>query len=165
MTIALNVIVKRHRVIAYFTLAYAISWAIELPLAAVAQGWLHAPVPFRLHYLAAFGPMLSALLVTAATQGRTGIRQLLAGLLKWRVGLGWILFAALSPIALFAVAAAVGYATHGTGPDLSLFGEVDYLPYLSAGGAFLLWLLTFGLGKEIGWRVTHCRVFRRTTAR
>ena len=152
MTNAFNAVLKRHPVMAYFMLAYVISWAIELPLAAVAQGWVHASVPFGLHYLAAFGPMVSALLITAATEGRNGIHQLLTGLLKWRVGLGWMLFSILGPIALFVIAALVSYATQGTGPNLSFLGEVDYLPYLGPAGAFLLWLLTFGLGEEIGWR-------------
>jgi len=67
---------------AYFILADALSWAIELPLAAAAQGWLHTPVPPALHYLASIGPMLSALIVTAATEGRQGIRQLLAGVVN-----------------------------------------------------------------------------------
>jgi membrane protease YdiL (CAAX protease family) len=80
------------------------------------------------------------------------MRQLLAGVLKWRVGLGWMLFATLSPIALFAVAAVIGYATNRTWPDLALLGEVDYLPYLGIVGAFILWLLTFGVGEEVGWR-------------
>src|SRR4029079_18639698 len=134
---ALAILLKQHSVMAYFVLACAMSWAIELPLAASAQGWLQAPVPPALHYLASFGPMLSALIVTAVTEGRHGIRQLLAGLFKWHVGLGWMLFATLSPIALFAVAAVVGYATNRTWPDLALLGEVDYLPYLGIVGAFL----------------------------
>ncbi len=149
---ALAIVLKQHPVLAYFILAYALSWAIELPLAAAAHGWLHTPVPPTLHYLASFGPMLSALIITAATEGRQGIRHLLGGLLKWRVGLGWILVSILSPIALFALAAIVGYATNRTWPDLALLGDVDYLPYLGIVGAFMLWLLTFGLGEEIGWR-------------
>jgi uncharacterized protein len=142
---------KQHSVPAYFALAFAISWAIELPLVAASQGWLHVPVPSAIHYLASFGPLASALIITAATEGRHGLRQLLAGLVKWRVGLGWIL-ASLTPIALFAVAAIVGYVTDGSWPDLALLGEVDDLPYLGVAGAFLLWLLTFGIGEEIGWR-------------
>jgi uncharacterized protein len=149
---SLALLFKQHSLIAYFILAYAISWAVEIPLAASAQGWLRAPVPPAIHYLASFGPMLSALIVTAATEGRVGIRRLLAGLLKWRVGLGWILFAILSPITLFGVAAIVDYAANGKWPDLALLGEVDYLPYLGIIGAFLLWLFTFGLGEELGWR-------------
>lgn len=149
---SLAVFLKRHSIIAYFILAYAVSWAIEIPLAASAQGLLRVPVPLALHYLASFGPMISALILTAVIEGRKGIRELLAGLLKWRVGLGWILFSILSPIVLFVIAAIVGYKINGTLPDLYLLGEVDYLPYLGIGGAFLLWLLTFGLGEELGWR-------------
>jgi uncharacterized protein len=149
---SLAVLLRQHPVMAYCILAYTISWAVELPLATSAQGWLQLPVPFALHYLAAFGPMLAALIVTAATEGSTGIRHLLAGLVKWRVGLGWFLFSALSPIALFIVAVIAGYVTNGTWPDISLLGDVDYLPYLGIVGALVLWLFTFGVGEEVGWR-------------
>ncbi|MEP7358532.1 MAG: CPBP family intramembrane glutamic endopeptidase, partial [Anaerolineales bacterium] len=64
----------------------------------------------------------------------------------------WFLLAILAPIVLFGAAAAVGWATSGQAPNLALLGEVDDLPYLGIGGAFLLWLLTFGLGEEVGWR-------------
>jgi membrane protease YdiL (CAAX protease family) len=50
------------------------------------------------------------------------------------------------------VAALVGYAANGQWPNLGLLRVVEYLPYLGIGGAFLLWLLTFGLGEELGWR-------------
>ncbi|MCX6048860.1 MAG: type II CAAX endopeptidase family protein [Chloroflexi bacterium] len=149
---ALTNLLKQHPVVAYFILAYALSWAVEIPLAVSAQGWLRVPVPPALHYLASFGPLLAALIVTAATEGSSGLRQLLAGLLKWRVGLGWILFAILSPIILFGIAAVVGYATQEKWPNLALLGEVAYLPYLGIVGAFILWLLTFGVGEEVGWR-------------
>src|SRR6476659_4721862 len=114
----LVIVVKQHAIMAYFVLAFALSWAVELPLAASAHGWLR--VPPALHYLASFGPLLSALIITAATEGRQGLRQLLAGLLKWRVGPGWMLLATGAPVALFAIAASVGYATDRTWPDLTL---------------------------------------------
>ena len=56
------------------------------------------------------------------------------------------------PHALFVLAVGVARVTEGHWPDWRLLGEVDYLPYLGPAGAFLLWLLTFGLGEEIGWR-------------
>ncbi len=146
------IFLKQHSIITYFILAYAISWAIEIPLAASAQGLLRVPVPLALHYLASFGPMISALVLTAVIAGKQGIRELFAGLLKWQVGLGWIFISTLAPIALFVIAAIVGYKTNGILPDLYLLGEVDYLPYLGILGAFLLWLFTFGLGEELGWR-------------
>jgi membrane protease YdiL (CAAX protease family) len=40
----------------------------------------------------------------------------------------------------------------GTWPNLTLLGEVDYLPYLTPLGALGIWLFTFGLGEETGWR-------------
>ncbi len=146
---------KRHPVLAYFILAYAFAWAVELPLVASAQGWLAFTVPPALHYLAAFGPLLAALALTAATaatDGRAGLRDLFAGLGRWRVGWGWALFAVLAPVALFAAAAITGYAITGRWADLALLGEVDYLPYLTPLGALGLWLLTFGFGEEVGWR-------------
>jgi len=144
--------IKKHPLVAYFVLAYVISWACELPLVAVKQGWVQLPIPFALHYLAAFGPMLAGLCLTAVSQGREGLRRLLGGLVAWRFGFQWILFAALSPVALFAVAAVAMHAGGSSWPNLSVLGQVDYLPNLGVAGAMLLWLLTFGLGEEIGWR-------------
>ena len=37
-------------------------------------------------------------------------------------------------------------------PDLSAFGQVMYLPYLTIIGAWLLWIFTYGIGEETGWR-------------
>lgn len=147
----LTILLKQHAVLAYFVLAFALSWSIEIPLAAAAQGWLHVSIPAALHYLAAFGPMLAAVIITAATEGRPGLRQLFAGLVQWRVSLGWILWA-LSPIVLYGLAVIVGYATNRTWPNLTLLGAVDDLPYLGVVGALVLWLLTFGIGEELGWR-------------
>jgi membrane protease YdiL (CAAX protease family) len=63
-----------------------------------------------------------------------------------------MLFSVLSPVALFAVAVVARYVVSGDWPDLSLLGQVDYLPDMGVAGAVLLWLLTCGLGEEIGWR-------------
>ena len=143
---------ERHSLGAYFILAYAITWAFEIPLAATGQGWIESEIPFAIHYLGGFGPMLAATIVTATVQGRRGLRDLFGGLLKWRVGTRWLLFCFLSPFAMFALAAVLTRATSGGWPNLSLLGEVDYLPYLGIPGAVVLWLLTWGMGEEVGWR-------------
>ncbi|HEU5099255.1 MAG TPA: type II CAAX endopeptidase family protein [Roseiflexaceae bacterium] len=144
--------IARHPLVAYFGLAYVISWAFEIPLAAAKQGWIQFPVPFAIHYLASFGPMLAALITAGMLEGRSGLRALFSGLLKWRVGLGWWLFSAFSPVVLFALSVLAMRTMGGAWPNLSLLGQVDYLPYLGIVGAVLLWLLTYGLGEEIGWR-------------
>jgi membrane protease YdiL (CAAX protease family) len=72
--------------------------------------------------------------------------------LKWRVGLGYFAFAALAPIGLFALALLVNRIVTGAWPDLRLLGEVDYLPYLTPLGVLGVWLFTYGMGEETGWR-------------
>ena len=136
----------------YFILAYLITWAFEVPLAAVAQGWISAPVPFWIHYLGGFGPMLAAVTVAWLSEGGPGLRRLLGGVTKWRVGWTWVLVAVLLPVGLFVVAGLIQRLTSGAWPDLALLGEVEYLPYLGIPLAALLWFLTWGLGEEIGWR-------------
>jgi uncharacterized protein len=152
MTGNLSTWVKRHSLVVYFILAYAISWAFMLPVAASVQGLVKLRIPPALYYLASFGPMSAALIVTGLTEGRQGIRRLLGGLRKWRVGLGYYAFSILAPIALFALAVLASRAMTGNWPDLSLLGKADYLPYLGAPGVLALWLLTYGLGEETGWR-------------
>jgi CAAX protease family protein len=85
--------------IAFFVLAYAVSWSWAVPLAAVhlvvrqGQGW-------PTHYLALFGPAIAAVVVTAWTLGRPGVRDLLARTTKWRAALRWWL-AVVSPVAFW----------------------------------------------------------------
>jgi len=143
--------IKGHALAFYFLMALLISWAIELPLVASARGWINAPVPFSIHYLASFGPMLSALLTTALVDGQPGLSELWKHITRWRVGGRWVAFACLSPLALFLLAAGVNALATGSWPDLARLGEVNYLPNLG-GGVLLLWLATFGFGEEIGWR-------------
>lgn len=141
---------QRHSLTVYFILAYAISWAVAIPVAASVRGWLPRPLPFALHYLTAYGPLLAAVTVTALTEGRAGLKALGKRLAKWRLPLRWWLVA-LSPLWLYGVAAVVLRFAQGQWPDVTLLGEVNFLPNLGL-GALLLWLLTFGVGEEVGWR-------------
>jgi membrane protease YdiL (CAAX protease family) len=143
---------KRHALVLYFILTYAISWSFMIPVALKAQGLVSWQVPYGLYYFASFGPMTAALIITAITEGGMGIRKLLGRLLKWRVGPGYIAFAFLVPIGLFVLAMMVNRLLTGTWSDLRLLGEVDYLPYLTPLGVLGVWLLTYGLGEETGWR-------------
>ena len=144
--------VKAHLLIAYFALAYAISWIIVLPLIASAQGFIDVPVPFALHYLNDYGPLLAAVIVARIADGAQGLLELFRGMIRWRGGLVWILIAAFSPPVVFGIAAAiVVFAMGETPPDPGLLGELPYLPYLGFGG-WIFWLLTVGLGEESGWR-------------
>ena len=144
--------VKKHPIITYCILAYAMSWIIVAPLVASAQGFIDVSVPFALHYLNDYAPLSAAIITTAIANGTDGLRELFQRMIKWRAGLGWVLVAAFSPLALFGIA--TGMVIVGMGeepPDLSLLGSITYLPYLGGGG-WIFWILTAGIGEESGWR-------------
>ena len=143
---------ERHSLVLYFIITYAVSWAIWSPIVLAAQGLVKWQVPFAVYYLGSFGPMISALIMTAITTGGTGLHKLLARLLKWRVDLHNYAFAVLAPVGLFVIAVMLNRIIAGTWPDLKLLGEADYMPTLGLGGVLILWFLTYGLGEETGWR-------------
>ncbi len=136
--------------IVYFILAYLISWTIGVPLALAKQRHIKPVFPEWFHYLVAYGPMLSALIVVWATQGQKGIKELWGRITKWRVeGIWWLV--ALSPLIIgFLVALLINCLTNNK-ISFSELGEIHFLPPLGIGALFL-WILTFGIGEEIGWR-------------
>ena len=144
--------VKRDSLVLYFILAYAISWSFEIPIALSVQGIISAKIPLWIHYFASFGPMVAALILTGFTEGSNGIRALVLRVLKWRVEARYYAFAILGPLGLFLLAYLLNRVIAGEWSDLSLLGLPDYLPYITPLGVLGLWLLTYGLGEETGWR-------------
>jgi membrane protease YdiL (CAAX protease family) len=142
---------RKYPVAAYYILAIIFSWMIELPLVAIRQGWVEWQMPFSVHYLAAFGPMLAALTVTATTSGRAGLAELWSRITRWRVDWKWGLISISSPLLIFLLGLPLVWLVKGVWPDLSLLGQANYLPNLGI-GAIVLWVATFGFGEEIGWR-------------
>ncbi len=146
-----NLAAMRRSLVAFFVLAYGLSWCAFVPLALSAQGVLHG-VPPWLHFVGAFGPLLAAFIVTGATDGVTGLRELVRRMTRWRIGLGWLLVALLSPVAVFLLAALALRVVAGSWPEWSQFGHIAELPRLGWLGSWAVWILTFGLGEEAGWR-------------
>jgi len=136
----------------YFLLAYAISWLIEIPLALSMRGAIPVQIPRPIHYLASFGPFVSALIVSLTFRGWQGAAELFRGLARWYVRPTYALFAIAAPLILFALACIVSRIIRGEWTDLGLLGQVDYLPPIGIFPALGLWLLTFGFGEETGWR-------------
>jgi membrane protease YdiL (CAAX protease family) len=139
---------KRHPLLYFYILAFAITWSIWLPAVAATRDLLPFPVPLAIDGLAYFwGPPLAACIVLYANEGRAGVRALLGRLLAWRVGAGWYAFALLwRPAILLAVIALIA-ALGGGIPALD--------PWYLLVPLFLLHTLVrivAHVGEEIGWR-------------
>lgn len=94
--------------------------------------------------------MFSALVVTGISQGPSGLKELGGCIFKWSCLKWWAV--AFSPFILGIVVIWILNRLIGNEIVLSDLGAVNYLPQLGVRGALLLWIFTFGLGEEIGWR-------------
>lgn len=135
----------------YFLLAFALSWLVAAPLALQGQG-LISGIPAWLHLLSAFGPLLAAVGVTAVTAGRAGLAELLSRVMRWRIGWLWWSVALLSPVVVWLAMVGLAGLFSGDWAAFSRFGLVSELPGVVGPAGWLVWLLTFGLGEEVGWR-------------
>ena len=89
--------VKKHELLNFFLLAFAITWTTWAPILAVSLGWIERDVPYSLYYFGSFGPLIAAFVITALTKGGAGIRNLLSLIVKWRVELRYYAFAVRMP--------------------------------------------------------------------
>jgi membrane protease YdiL (CAAX protease family) len=141
---------KMHPLTTYFIVAYLISWFFMVPLALTKQGIIKWPFPFSTHYLAAYGPIISAVIVTLISSGKSGLKQLLKNVIKWKVQLAWW-FIAITPIIAFLLLSVINKIVENSFYDIKLLGEIKFLPNYGIGALFI-WVITFGLGEETGWR-------------
>ena len=139
--------IKRHPLPTYYVLTFAISWGAIL----IAAGPGGIPVATELRMtlgaLLVLGPSVAGILLTGLVSGRVGLRELLAQLLRWRVGGRWYAVALLTaPLSTAAVLLA-----------LALLSP-EFLPaiFTSDGKATLVLTgiavgLAVGLFEELGW--------------
>jgi membrane protease YdiL (CAAX protease family) len=144
--------IQRNVVASYILVAYGITWSIALLLALSYHGVISLGIPFGLHYVLPYGPMLSALVLTWVRGGKDSLRGLLGRMSKWRIKPVWIVTAVFSVWVFYIYAALFMLAIGQPWPDLSIFGQVLYLPYLTFLGSWALWIFTYGIGEETGWR-------------
>jgi len=142
--------VRKHPLATYYILTLCFTWMIAIPLALVRQGVVQLALPFWIHYLACYGPMLAAILTTAMVDGTAGVQSLFSRMTGYRVGFLWWCVA-FSPLILFAIASAILGVVQGRWVSFGTLGNIDFLPSLGA-GALAVWIFTYGLGEETGWR-------------
>jgi uncharacterized protein len=144
--------IKKHPVLTYFALTFAISWGGILLVIGGPGGILPAPEQFEkllpMVVLALMaGPSVAGILLTGIVDGKAGFRELLSRLLSWRVGVGWYALALLTaPLLMAAVALALSLRSAEFLPSLLTAG--DRAGFLSFGIAYGL---VGGFFEELGW--------------
>ena len=95
--------VKRHRVLCFFVLAYALAWG--------AIPWNSFGAP---------GALISAIVIVSLTEGLAGLRQMGSRLIRWRVSWVWYALAVGVPLLVHATSIASNVALGAPVPSLSL---------------------------------------------
>jgi membrane protease YdiL (CAAX protease family) len=148
--------IARRPLISYFALTYALSWGLVLPMTLsrnIGIGLLPYDLPdalgIALFILASLiGPNVAALIVTALTDGRAGVRALLRRIVQWRVAPRWYLVALLANMAIWTAAysAALGPGLFAAAATHWPLLVTTFLPSVAFG------LLIPAIGEEPGWR-------------
>jgi membrane protease YdiL (CAAX protease family) len=147
-------VIHRHPLVSFFVLANALSWIAWIPYVLSENGlgiWRYAfPEVLGTSQItgmlpgAYLGPITSALIITAITGGRVGLRQWGARLWRWRVRWHWYAIALLGVPAALVVTGAVVSGGQVFAPSLTALAL--YIPLL------FLQMITTGLAEEPGWR-------------
>ena len=154
-----------HPLTAYLFLAFSIAWSFWVPLALLYHGGsdyrslLSSPLVIVLQTLGVTAPLIAAVVVTRVTGGRAGVRSLLDGLRRWRVGAWWYPAACVLVPVLTVIGVGVRAAL-GVDPAVpegsalaDMVGEIGWIG-IALTFPFQLLGLCFGspLLEEPGWR-------------
>ncbi len=160
-------LIKRYPLPSFFALAFLITWSLQLAAIALAADramtlsnetnftafvdllLLRLPSERLLVYLLfalGAGPLIAAIVVTAADEGRAGLRDLWRRSTKWRLAPRWYAAALGIPLLLSLVSAGLGWLADGKLDYQFKLPLTQFLP-------FLLYMIVFtGIAEEPGWR-------------
>jgi membrane protease YdiL (CAAX protease family) len=127
-------------VAAFFLLTFLFSWGVwwlVRPLVSGAGGGWRIAV----HTAGLCGPTVAALVLSGLLYGWQGVGDLLKRIARWRVGIGWYLFALLSTLIIGLTAIGVHTLVRGITPPMNRIVLAQALLPLPA-----------GLPEEYGWR-------------
>jgi hypothetical protein len=128
MLSTLSNVIKRHSLLTFFVLAYALSWGA---------------IPWAGPKLLPWGPAVAAIIVLAMTEGKPGVKDLLGQMGRWRVGFKWYIVALSIPLGYGLVAAGLNVLFGAAIGQLDLWYNLLLL--------IPLFLLLGGQWEEPGW--------------
>jgi uncharacterized protein len=144
----LNRLPACHGLICYFLLTFSFSWLMFLPGLLTYYGVMNlSSQAVRWFAIAGLlGPTLSGFIMTGLIEGWQGVSRLLRRIVRWRVGLGWYLFALIGLPTVMVLATIV---RPGALESLDVSGQPFRVAYLQA---FISMAVIGGpLFEEPGW--------------
>jgi uncharacterized protein len=142
-------LLQRHPLLSYFIMAYGFSWVAWIPYVLAQDGLGVLPVHLSQAGLVPglfLGPILTGFLMTGATEGKPGVKQLLRRMVQWRVRWYWYLV----PLVLVPALTLLGFMTQ-PGAQQALHPVFPQLFWVFP-AALILEIFTSGLAEEPGWR-------------
>lgn len=151
--------IRRHSILIYFVLVFVISWGggflVVGPEGIPLRSEEFENLGVQLYVTTLLGPCMAGILMTGIVNGRSGLRQLLARLRRWRVGWRWYAFALLPALVMAAASLLLSLVSSNFRP--ALLDSDDKAGLLMAA---LVPALLVGSFEEIGWTgfaVPHLR--------
>jgi uncharacterized protein len=146
--------IKRHPVLSYYAMVFAISWGGILLVVGLGPGGIPAAkeqvgalMPFMLLALFA-GPSVAGLVMTGLVYGRAGFRNLLTRMTRLRVGARWYALALLTaPLLVTATLLALSLTSPEFLPGIFTSDDKGTLVLFGIGWG----LVGGGLLEELGW--------------
>jgi membrane protease YdiL (CAAX protease family) len=132
MLSTLSTMAKRHSLLLFFVLAYALSWSASL---------------MEPHGIFPFGPLVAALIMTALVSGKTGLKTFLGRIVHWRVGLPW--YALVLGLPLLINVGAAGLNLLFSAPTSA---TIQWPSWSDPILRFIFIFFYIGLGEEPAWR-------------
>jgi CAAX protease family protein len=163
---------KRHPLLAFFVLTFGLTWGLgacfALFPAQLTAVFGKVSVTNPLFIVAVYAPGISAIIVSGRIDGPAGVRRLLGGFLRWRIGIRWYLAILVGIPMLSAIAMLLSAALARTPLMVDHWYRLFLLgpsgqQIVRAAGAGGLWSAILAilrsfladpgpLGEELGWR-------------
>src|ERR671911_1323353 len=126
-------VVRRHPLITFFVLTYAIGWGL---------------IPFWTFQ--AGSPFIAALIVIPLTQGLSGLKQLGLRMIRWRVRWYWYVVAIGLPLAVIGLTVGLNVALGASAPSFASYGSFTTILMIFA--IRMVNPADGALGEEPAWR-------------
>lgn len=142
----------RQALLIYILTTFVFSWSFWAPLAIEAlfkfKTW-HFPGQF---FFASFGPLAGGIAASYYLGGSSAVSSWLSSIFCFRFRRELVYLTGAMLMAYLAVAAITTWIVTGEISSLRHLGQTQKLPGMPPIAVLYIWMLTFGLGEESGWR-------------